>query len=838
MMLGCTEKTDLMKKNKKVKKIFIFLIFSFLFPKELPPLQRTRDRHVDIHHIQINVNVSLKNKCVKGYVIHTLSPLSSNLDEIIFDAEDMNVRRVRLNGKDIDFTQDQTLIYTHLYNPLGWEDTVDIRIDYISYPKKGLYFISPDINYPEKRWQAWTQGEEEDNHHWVPIYDYPNDRSTFECILTVNEKYTALSNGELLSKVNNKDSTHTWHWRENFPMVSYLISFVVGEYVKVEDSYNGMSVNYWVYDNNKDEAIRSFGKTPDMIEFFNKKTGVKYPYEKYDQVITEDFMFLGMENITLSHYSDITMHDKYSVPDVSSHELVAHELAHQWFGNMITTRNWANIWLNEGFASYFARKYLEHAFGYDESEYLRQEEIDKYLKQDSLARYPSVYDRFYDPMDLFNAHVYEKGSLILNMINDQVGDEGFWKSINHYTLSNKGKNVETSDFKKSIELITGQNLDWFFKQWLYEPGYPEFKVSWNYNPRNEMVRVSVKQVQDLKKSNIFKVNVDVRIDENVNSFTIDQREMVFDFPSKNRPKLVVFNTGNRIPCKLNFDKNISEWILQLQMAPNILDRISAARVLANKKGRRNVENALLTSIGSDPFWAVRKEAAIAFSKLNVNKYEDELIKLTEHQDNRVKRAIYSSMKIYKGNKNVSEFLSSVVENEEKYYGVADAFRALIKVDSGIAKTKLEKLKNRDSHNEVIRKAAISYYGSVISEKNYEKLVELSEYGNIAWRARTECISQLEKYVKLKPETIEIFENFLDDSSRSIRQRSVYALAKFGDKSHIERLDKLALDDPILSRDVRYAKGIINRPKISKKSIEQIELDNLKLKLKQIETILK
>ena len=837
-MLKCIVKTDLLKKIKKVRILFIFLIFQFLFSEELPPYQRTRDRQVDIHHIKININVSLKNKSVKGHVVHTLSPLSDKLDEIIIDGEDMKISRVRLDGKDISFTQGEELIYLNLYNPIGWEDTVDIRIDYFSKPKKGLYFISPDEDYPEKNWQAWTQGEEEDNHHWVPIYDYPNDRSTFECILTVNEKYTALSNGQLLSKVKNEDNTHTWHWRENHPMVSYLISFVVGNYVKVEDRYKGLPVNYWVYENNKDEAIRSFGRTPDMLEFFNKKIGVQYPYEKYDQVITEDFMFLGMENITLSHYSDITMHDKYSIPDVSSHELVAHELAHQWYGNMVTTRNWANIWLNEGFASYFARKYLEHAFGYDESEYLRQEEIDKYLKQDSLARYPSVYDRFYDPMDLFNAHVYEKGSLILNMINDQVGDEGFWRSINHYTISNKGKNVETSDFKKSIELITGQNLEWFFKQWLYEAGYPEFKVSWNYNPRNEMVRISVKQVQDPGKSNIFKVNVDVRIDEKIKTFTIDQREMVFDFPSGKRPKLIVFNTGNRIPCKLNFNKNISEWILQLQTAPNILDRISAARVLASKKGRRNVENALLSSIGSDPFWAVRKEAAIAFSKLNVNKYEDELIKLTKDQDNRVKRAIYSALKIYKGNKNVSKFLSSVVDNEEKYYGVADAFRSLIEVDGSTAKTKLGKLQNRDSHNEVIRKAAISYYGSVLSEKNYETLVKLSEYGNLAWRARPACISQLEKYVKLKPETIELFAKFLDDPSRSVRQRSVYALAKFGDKSHIGRLEKLALDDPILSIHVRYAKKIINRSKISKKSIEQIELESLKLKLKQIETILK
>ena len=818
--------------------IFLLLLFTCLFPNDLPPLQRTRDRDVDIHHIIINISVNLEKKSVKGYVIHKLSPLSSNLDEIILDAEDIDIRRVRLNGKDIDFSQNESFLYMNLYNAISWEDTVDIRIDYTSYPKKGLYFISPDKHYPEKRWQAWTQGEEEDNHHWVPIYDYPNDHATFECILTVNKKYTALSNGELISKVNNEDDTHTWHWKENFPMVSYLISFVVGEYVKIEDSYNELPVNYWVYENNKDEAIRSFGKTPRMIDFFNKKTGVVYPYEKYDQVIIEDFMFLGMENITLSHYTDATIHDKYSTPDVSSIELVAHELAHQWYGNMITTRNWANIWLNEGFATYFARLFIKNEFGYEESEYLRQEEMDKYFKQDSLERRPTVHYRFYDPMDLFNAHVYEKGGLILNMINDELGDEAFWKSIQHYTDFYKNKNVETADLKNSIELITGKNLDWFFNQWLFEAGYPEFKVSWSYNPRDENVRIEVEQVQDLKTSNIFKVKVDLRIDESVKTFIVDQKKMIFNIHSEKRPKLVVFNTGNRIPCKLYFDKNISEWILQLQNAPNILDRISAARALSQKKGRRNVEEALLNSLASDSFWGVRKEAARSFSKLKVKKYEKTLINLTNNQDNRVKREIYSALKIYQGNKEVAKFLDNVIKNEDKYYGVADAFRALVQVDSSMAKSNIKKLLNTDSHNDVIRKAAISYFGSVINEKNYKTLCDLSEYGNTSWKARTECVKQLEKFIKLKPETIKIFTRLLDDPSRSVRQRSVYAIAKFGNKSHINHLDRLAIYDPILSRDVRYAKQMINKSKIAEKSVQEKELEKLESKLKQIEKIIK
>ena len=257
-----------------------------------------------------------------------------------------------------------------------------------------------------------------------------------------------------------------------------------------------------------------------------------------------------------------------------------------------------------------------------------------------------------------------------------------------------------------------------------------------------------------------------------------------------------------------------------------------------KKGRRNVEEALLNSLASDSFWGVRKEAARSFSKLKVKKYEKTLINLTNNQDNRVKREIYSALKIYQGNKEVAKFLDNVIKNEDKYYGVADAFRALVQVDSSMAKSNIKKLLNTDSHNDVIRKAAISYFGSVINEKNYKTLCDLSEYGNTSWKARTECVKQLEKFIKLKPETIKIFTRLLDDPSRSVRQRSVYAIAKFGNKSHINHLDRLAIYDPILSRDVRYAKQMINKSKIAEKSVQEKELEKLESKLKQIEKIIK
>ena len=821
-----------------MKKLIPLLILSYLMgADDNAPSQRTRDREVDIHHIKIDVSVNIESGTVKGNVTHTFSPFSSSLDAFSLDAEDMTILRARLAGKDIGFNQANDKVYLTLNKSMSWEDTAKVRLDYTANPRKGTYFIKPDETYPEKPLQAWTQGEDMDNHHWVPLYDYPNDKATFEVSLTVEKKFTALSNGELISVKNNKDGTHTWHWHEHFPMVSYLISYVIGEFEKVEDSYNGIPVNYWVYEENKHEALRSFGLTTDMMKYFGNRTGIEYPYEKYDQVIIDDFMFGGMENITLTHNTDRTMFDEFAAPDVSSDGLVAHELAHQWFGDMLTTRNWAHAWLNEGFATFFSRKYRENKFGFDEGEYIRFGEINGYFGSNKKWRRSTVQHKFYESMDVFDGHIYAKGSLILNMLQDYIGDDAFWRFIQYYTKENQYKNVETPDLKKAIEETTGQNMDWFFKQWIYEPGFPEYNVTWKYNQRNKSVKLTVKQTQ--KSTNIFKMPIQIQIDDKLKTVWIEDKEMVYEVPSEKRPKMVIFNAGMRIPCKLTFHKSISEWILQLEKGPHILDRIAAANELSTKKGRRIVETALLNSAKNDPFWGVRKEAVNAFAKLKSKNYADDLMALSEGQDNRVRRAIWNALKNYKKDEKVSEFLQNVIETDNKYYSIADAFKALVVVDTAAARQKVDALLDTDSHTDVIRKSAITYFGSVVTDKNYDRLKELVNYGGTTWDARSEAVKQLGEYVKSKPKTVDLFVDMLKDNDRSVRRNAVRALNKHGNRTHIGALDELLALDPIISRDVRSAKkNILNPPKKPKKNGPEKELEDANKKLGEIRKLIK
>jgi len=442
-------------------------------------------------------------------------------------------------------------------------------------------------------------------------------------------------------------------------------------------------------------------------------------------------------------------------------------------------------------------------------------------------------------MDLFDGHVYAKGSLILNLMQDHLGDAAFWRSVQHYAKVNQYKHVETQDLKKAIEETSGQNLDWFFKQWVYEPGYPEYDVKWSYNQRNRTVQLKIKQTQDTTKTGLFKMPVEVRVDEHLHTVWVDKKEVVYELPVDMRPELVIFNSGMRIPCKLTFNKPVNEWILQLEKGPHVLDRIAAIDALKNKKGRRSVEMALLKAASADPFWGVRREAIQGLSKLKPKQYAKELLEISEGHDNIVRRAIWSALKNYKGDKEVSAFLQDVISTDQKYYSISDAFRALVTVDTSAARKRVEALLDTDSHNDVIRRSAISYFGSVVNDNNYERLKELVEYGGTTWDARPEAVNQLGKYAKKRPETLALFVDLLLDKSRDVRTNSVRALGKYGNKKHFGPLDELALRDPIIERHIRAAKkNILHPPKKPKKTGAEKDLEQANKKIEEIKKILK
>ena len=814
----------------KIIITFLFIVISLSLAGEIP-YNPTPDRYIDIHHSKINIHVDLDDSTVVGNVTHVMSSLRTDLYIIELDCEDTEIKKVLINNnRPLKYSINGPKLNIELDRTYGFDDTLTVSIDYLSRPKKGLYFVQNDRSYPEKNVQAWTQGEGMDNHNWVPLWDYPNDRSTFEVILTVDTPYTAVSNGEFMGITDN-GITRTFHWYENFPMVSYLISFVVGDFRRIEDKYGDLSIGYWVPPKYSDEdALRSFSRTPEMVAYFNELTGIPYPYEKLDQIVIDDFMWGGMENITLIHQSSSTMHTERARPDHTSDGLVAHEIAHQWFGNMLTTRNWANAWLNEGFATFLTYVWQEYDQGRDAAEYGRRWMLSSVKWADKSNPRPMVQYFYESDMDLFDSNIYAKGALVLNMLQQMLGYDAFWRTVRIYAKEYQHKNVESQDLKRIFEEVTGQNLEWFFDQWVYTAGLPELEIKYKYNRRNKNVKLTVRQTQNISNSSMFRLPLTVLIDNGEitrQEIWIEEEESTFLIPSIRSPNMVLVDEGHIIPKRMKFNKKHSELIYQAKNAPHVLDRIWAIEKLADEPHKRSIESCLVNSLKNDPFYGVRVAAAQAIGQYKPRKGADILMGAIDRQDNRVKRACIRSLRSYEGVK-IRNFLFDIIMDSDNDYTVNDAYNTMFSVDSVTADSLFDWAMKQDSHNDMVRKSAIRSLSNY-NESNYKRLKVLLKYGEAPWSCRSTVLSTIGKHVKKHPELIKQFEELLYDPSRSVRTTAANLLSQYGDESHISKLENLVIRDPITDRWIAPLISRLKGEKSSEKKSFTIKNDLLDIR---------
>jgi len=778
----------------------IICISSILFSTPERPYHSTPDREKDMLHMSLDIEVDIPEGRISGSVSHTFTPFSSACQRISFDSDRTTIHGVTLKGQALDFQLNGQTLWIDLDKSYSWEDTITVKINYTSYPTMGFYFVRPDSSYPEKQLQGWTQGEDTDNHFWVPMHDYPNDKMTWECKLTVDKPLSAISNGELVS-VNEQGDQRIFHWRENVPNVSYLLSVAVGDYKKIEDEWDGIPVNYWVYQHHdRDDALRSFGKTPAMMEFFSDITGVRYPFEKYDQTILEDFMWGGMENVTNTHQTDRTMHPENVRPIHSSDGLVAHELAHQWYGDYLTTRNWANVWLNEGFATYLDLLWTEHETGPELAEYERLGNLSATVWADRSYRRPTVQPYYYNSIELFDSNIYAKGSIILNMIRRILDDDAFFRGLKYYTRTNAANNVETTDLKKAFEVTTGKNLAWFFDQWVYKPGIPEITASYRYNRRSKLVSLTLKQTQDVESTSLFKLPMTVVIDDgNIHRHEIffDKEEDTFTFPAEMEPLMVVVDEGQQIPKRLTFEKKTDKLLYQLQNAPAPNDRIWALRELSDTRSTKKIHTALVNALENEPKWYVRRQVVNTYGSLEPRNGETELMAAYAGQDDRIKRAIISALREYDTD-SVKSFLEDKMDNEENDYLVSAAFSALIKLDLEKAKEKFDWAMEQESHSETIRSTALSILTEEKTDSNLAKLKELAVYGAAPYNMRGSIFNRIASYRKDHPELIDFFAENINDSHRWVRWTCADQIIRHGNADQFADVLEMADGEPLRS----------------------------------------
>jgi aminopeptidase N len=562
------------------------------FAKTGAPRQQERIRYFDVKHVKAELTLLTKQKEVRGTVTHTLSPLHPYLTLIELDcAPELKVTKVTKSIKGSSavackFALSNGKLSVTLDRPHGPGETLELAIEYSGSPTKGLQFILADPAYPERPMAIWTQGQAEDTRYWLPCYDYPNERATSEMIITAPDPMFVVSNGTLIETRKNSGETTTYHWKMDVPHVTYLISLAVGDFAVYHDKVDDLPVDYYVAKGVDEATARRFmGKTPQMIRFFSKSLGQPYPYVKYATTCLPEFGG-GMENISATSMTDTALHDEIAALEGDSDGLVAHELVHQWFGDLLTCKDWSHTWLNEGFASYFDPLFAEQDRGQDAFRLDMDDVLQSYLQNDRRYRRPIVETRYESSLQMFDRMTYGKGACVLHTLRGVLGDELWWKGIRAYVAAHKLQVVDTDDFRKSMEAASGKDLKWFFDQWLWKAGHPELKVRWRYEDADKTVRVKVEQTQSLdEQTPLFKLPTSLEITEDAGKtrvvpIVIDAALHEFVIPAADRPKMVQIDPEGWLIKELDFEKPFDENLFQLEHSGSVLGRLQAAQALA------------------------------------------------------------------------------------------------------------------------------------------------------------------------------------------------------------------------------------------------------------------
>jgi aminopeptidase N len=678
---------------------------------ERPVYNAANTKKFDLIHTKLAVRFNWEKAYMYGTAELSLKPHFYKQKELVLNARGMDINKVQLlstggdslaTTSDLKYDYDSLLLTIELPTAYSRDDTLNIFIDYTSKPNelkeggsaaissdKGLYFINEKGEDKDKPMQIWTQGETESNSAWFPTIDSPNQKSTEEIAITVDDKYKTLSNGILSHSEVNGDGTRTDFWGMDMLHAPYLFMMTIGEFEIYKDKWRDIEVNYYVEKEYAQYSKDIFGLTPEMLEFFSNKLGVDYPWPKYSQVIVRDYVSGAMENTSAVIFGEFTHQTKREMIDGSAGEdVISHELFHHWFGDLVTCESWANLPLNESFATYGEVLWREHKYGDDKAAEGLQNDMNSYLGQVERGNYQNMIRFGYDErMDMFDGHSYQKGGRILHMLRKQIGDDAFFASLKLYLETNKYTDVEMHQLRLACEKITGEDLNWFFNQWFYSKGHPVLDIKYEYIDSLKTQTVLVEQMQNFKLGiPVYKIPLKIDIYANgkveTKEVTIDKVSNTFTFEVNSKPDLVNFDADKMLLCeKVDNHKDIAEWVFMYNNAPRYLDRFEAIKKLA-KSDEDVAADAMINAL-DDAYPALKRVAIRGIKKAtkkDTKKVRTKLLGLAKNdKDSKVRGdALGALAKYFKEDEEVKAILVSGV-SEESYYVIGKSLAGLSKV---------------------------------------------------------------------------------------------------------------------------------------------------------------
>jgi aminopeptidase N len=699
--------------------------------------QESNPRSNDIIHTRLDVNFDWANSKMNGNALIEIKPYFYPTNMLYLNARGMDIKSLKVSEisfapstkKDGSKTADETLsevknasykyendsLKINLGKTFTSKDRYFVEINYVSKPNelkaggsnaisgdKGLYFINPTGENKYKMPQIWTQGETQSNSAWFPTVDSPNEKMTQDIYMTVNDKYTTLSNGLMVDAKKNNDGTRTDHWKMDQPHSPYLVMMAVGEFKKVVDApWNGKEVSYYVEKEYEAHAKAIFGDTKEMIEFYSTRLGVPYAWPKYSQIAVRDYVSGAMENTSATLHGDFAVYQttRETIDGVKGNDIIAHELFHQWFGDLVTCESWSNLPLNESFATYGEYLWEEYKFGRDAADYHHNNSREGYMASDkevNLIRF-----NYHEREDMFDGFSYNKGGQVLHMLRKAVGDDAFFASLKNYLETNKYKSGEIHNLRLAFEETTGLDMNWFFNQWFLNKGRPKLIFTKNYDATMGTLDVTVEQTQNFKKYPLYRLPIEIDVYVNGKAertkIEVTEAKQTFKIRVSGTPQLVNFDAERQLLCDLDYTKTQDEYIFQYKNAPLFMDRYEALKQLDSKLADANVYNMFKWAAENDKYHVLRNYAIGKLADAPADKLSEVKTTLVSVYNNDKKtktraKALGVLNKKFSADSDVAA-LNQKALGEQSYAICGEAFEAISKKDPKLAMEKAKAFEN-------------------------------------------------------------------------------------------------------------------------------------------------
>lgn len=753
------------------------------------------DRPFRIRHIALELEADFDKKTITGKAKLDLS-IQVPTDRLRLDQRELEVTEAALIHEGearpcaVEMSDDHLTVLT----PSALIAGQDCRlvITYSARPRWGLRFTSPDAHRPDKRPQLWSLNQDENARYWLPCLDFPDERSSFEVALTLPAAFDVFANGQRLGDEAVGEDRHRVRWRFDEPLPPYLMTLVAGEFTVLEDAWNEVPVRYVAPKGREEEARRNLDKTPRMVAFFSEWTGVPFPWERYDQILVDDYLFGGMEHTTQTTLTERMLRDERALLDSHGEGLIAHELAHQWFGDLVTCRDWSQGWLNEGFATFCEVLWTEHEHGVDEARYRMLKTLEGYLQEAGGDYTRAIVERrVHSPIDLFDGHLYNKGAAVLNMLRLRLGAEPFRAAVGRYLKAHARGSVETHDLRRAIEAETQLNVDELFDQWVFRPGHVKLEAKSRWDGERQVLILDLEQKQK-EAWGAFAVDLDVALkvgeDWRVERRSLRQRAERWVIACAEEPEVVSLDPeGALIGAWKSWDPGERALRRQLKGDRAALGRVRAARALGRSGSYAAIE-ALESALTEDGFWGVAAEAAAALAKIGGSEARDALIRaLPLMAEPRARRALVKALGSFFQDDAAAEALQVILQGDASYFVEAEAAEALGAVGRPGDAAALEALlESRDSWHDVVRAGALRGLGRLGGAERFEALLAWTRpvYGMDPRLGACAALKRLARRGDsgLRRRILDVFEGLIDDGAHRVQRFAVAALGDLGSRA--------------------------------------------------------